>query len=90
MRIGRQVDRHVVDEYRQVGAVVEVPAAQVLLVGLAAVGMGHHRQAGRRFEDFAPGRVTGRALISAPDTVIWLASCGGAAVPPPVFGAPVW
>ncbi len=54
--MGRQIDRHVVDEDRQVGAVIEVVAAQIILIGLAAVGMLDHRQAGRRFENFAGPR----------------------------------
>jgi hypothetical protein len=33
--IGRQIDRHVVPEDRQVGAMVEIIAAQIVLVGLA-------------------------------------------------------
>ena len=35
MRVGGQIDRHVVPEGRHVGAVVEIVAAQVILIGLA-------------------------------------------------------
>src|SRR5690348_7027015 len=37
----------------------------------------------------SPGRVTGRVLRSAPLTVIWLASCGGAVGPAATSGAPL-
>ena len=50
--IGRQIDRDVVPEYRQVGAMVEIVAAQIILVGLARAGMLNDGEAGRRFEDF--------------------------------------
>ena len=56
MRVGRQIDRHVVNEIGQVGAVIEIPAAQVILVGLAAVGMHDRNQAGRHFDDLAGAR----------------------------------
>jgi hypothetical protein len=35
----RQIDRHVVDEDRQVGAMIEIVAAQIILIGLTAVGV---------------------------------------------------
>ncbi len=56
MRVRRQIDRHVVHEGGHVGAVIEIVAAQVILIGLAAVGMIDHRQAGRGFENFAGPR----------------------------------
>src|SRR4051812_11650997 len=37
----------------------------------------------------SPGRVTGRALRSAPLTVVWLASCGGTIGPAATSGAPL-
>ena len=56
MRVGRQIDRYVVPKRREVGAVIEIPAAQVILIGLAGVGVHDRHQAGRRFEDFAGAR----------------------------------
>ena len=56
MGVGRQIDRYVVPECCQVGAVIEIPAAQVILIGLAGVGVHDHHQAGCRFEDFARPR----------------------------------
>ena len=53
MRMRRQIDRHVVDEDRQVRAVIEIVAAQVILIGLAAIGMHDDREARRGFENFA-------------------------------------
>ena len=56
VRMGRQIDRHVVDVGGHVGAMIEIVAAQVILVGLAAVGVVDHRQAGSRFENLARSR----------------------------------
>ena len=66
MAMGAHVDRHVVDGDREVGAVVEIVAAQEVLVGFALAAVLGDDQARRRFEQFGPGRVTGRALSSAP------------------------
>ena len=74
VRVRAHVDRHVVDVDREIGAVVEIVAAQEILVGFALAGVLRDDQAGHGFEH-SPGRVTGRALISSPETVIWLAVC---------------
>ena len=56
MGVGGQIDRYVVPECREVGAVIEVPAAQVVLIGFAGVGMHDRHQSRRRFENLArPG-----------------------------------
>jgi hypothetical protein len=61
VRVAALVDRHVVDEGSEVGAVVEVEAAQVELVGLAFAAVLAGDQAGRRFQQFA-GAVDGAHL----------------------------
>jgi hypothetical protein len=45
-----EVDRHVVDRQREVGSVIEVEAAEEILVGLAATGMLGGDQARRCLE----------------------------------------
>ncbi len=67
MGMGRQIDRHVVDERGHVGAVVEIVAAQVILIGLAAVGMLDRDEAGRRFDDLAGTRDRTRVKVRAGD-----------------------
>ena len=54
--MGRQIDRHVVDEDRQIRAVIEIVAAQIILIGLAAVGVHDHGEAGHGFENLARSR----------------------------------
>ena len=61
--VGAQVDRHVVDGDRNVGAVIEIEAAQEILVGLAFAAVLRHRQAGRRFKEFARARDRTRVEI---------------------------
>ena len=56
VRVRRQIDRHVVDEDRQIRAVIEIIAAQVILIGLAAVGVHDHGEAGHSFENLAGPR----------------------------------
>jgi hypothetical protein len=53
MRMGALVDQHAVHRGPEVGAVVEVEAAQVELVGLAFAAMLADDQAGNGFEHFA-------------------------------------
>ena len=53
MGMGRQIDWHVVPKRSQVGAVIEIVAAQVILIGLPGVGMLDNGEPGRRFEDFS-------------------------------------
>jgi hypothetical protein len=50
VRVRRHVDRHAVDPGREVGAVVEVEAAQVVLVGLAVAAVLRDDDAGNEFE----------------------------------------
>ena len=52
MCVRGQVDRHVVPEYGYVGAVVEIVAAQIVLVGLAGAGVLDNGEGRRRFEYF--------------------------------------
>ena len=52
MGVGRQIDRDVVPENRQIGAMVETVAAQIVLVRLAGARMLDDGEAGRGFEDF--------------------------------------
>ena len=56
VRVGAHVDRHVVDGDRQVGAVVEIVAAQEILVGFALAAVLRHDQARHGFEHFARAR----------------------------------
>ena len=71
MAVRRHVDRHAVDACREVGAVVEVEAAQEVLVGLAVARVLRDDHAGRRFQEFAgPGvglldDALGRAVLLA-------------------------
>ena len=50
VRMGRFIDRHVVDEGREIGAVVEVEAADEILVRFAFAGMNGHHQARHRLQ----------------------------------------
>ena len=52
--MGAHIDRHIVDPDRHVGAVIEVVAAQEILVGFALAAVLRHDQAGDRLEYF-PG-----------------------------------
>ena len=53
MRVRRQVKRHIVEEYGEIRAVVEIEAAQEILVGLAAAGVLRDDDAGHRLQDFS-------------------------------------
>ncbi len=54
--MGAHVDRHVVDRNRKVGAVVEIVAAQEILVSFALAAMLGHDEARSGFEDLAGTR----------------------------------
>ena len=58
--VRRHVDRHAVHVGREVGAVVEVEAAQEVLVGLAVAAVLRDDQPGHDLEHFA-GRRIGRS-----------------------------
>ena len=88
MGMGAQIDRHVVDPDRHVGAVVEIVAAQKILVGFALSAVLRHDRGREPASRTSPGRVTGRALSCSPVMVIWLAMFGGPAGPEATFGAP--
>ncbi len=69
--VGAHVDRHAVEPDGEVGAVVEVHAAQEILVGLAFAAMLRHGQAGSGLQQIArshqgPGveRLAGDALLA--------------------------
>ncbi len=51
--VGRAIDRHVVDEVGEVGAVIEVVATDKILVGLAFPRMHRDDEAGDTFEELA-------------------------------------
>jgi hypothetical protein len=53
MRVAALVDRHAVHRGAQVGAVIEVEAAQVELIGLALAAMLADHQTRHRFQHFA-------------------------------------
>ena len=53
MRVRRQVQRHAVDENGEVRAVVEIEAAQKILVGFAAAGVLRDDQAGKRLQNLS-------------------------------------
>ena len=80
--MGAHVDRHVVDSDREIGAVVEIVAAQEILVGFALAGVLGHDQPGHGFQHFARPRHRPRVELLAGD-VIWLAMLGGAGGPEP-------
>ena len=61
MGVGRHVDRHVVDGYREVGAVIEIDATQVVLVRLALAAMLADEEAGDALEQL-PGAHEGPVL----------------------------
>ena len=64
--VRRHVDRHVVDGRREVGAVVEVDATQVVLVRLALAAVLADDEAGDAFEELAGAQErTVRELLSA-------------------------
>jgi hypothetical protein len=52
MRVGRHVGRHAVDKGREIGAVIEIEAAQEVLVRLAAPAVLRDDDAGHEFEHF--------------------------------------
>ena len=87
MRVGAHVDRHVVDIDREIGAVVEIIAAQKILVGFAVAGMLGDDQAGHGFQHFARPRHRPRVELFAGRG--GLARHGGRrGGPEPTFGAP--
>ena len=53
MRVGRLVDRHVVDVSRQIGAVIQIVAAHQVLVGLALAAVQVTIQTGHGFQQLA-------------------------------------
>ncbi len=57
VRVGRHVDRHARDPRCEIGAVIEVVAAQEILVRLAVAGMLGNDHAGHGFENFARAEV---------------------------------
>ena len=57
VRMGAHVDRHFVDRDGEIGAVVEIEAAQEILVGLAVAAVLGDDQAGNDFKRFrGPGK----------------------------------
>jgi hypothetical protein len=67
---------------------VEIVAAQIVLVGLAGAGVLDPARPGAASRTSVLD-ATGRELRSAPEIVIWLANCGTGGVPPAMLGAPV-
>jgi hypothetical protein len=68
VRVGGHVERHAFDPGREVGAVVEVEAAQEILVGLAVARMLRDHAARHRLQHFAGAqqRQVGEALAAHP------------------------
>ncbi len=52
MGVGAEIDRHALDAGREVRAVVEIEAAQVILVSLAPAGVGGDDHARHGLQDF--------------------------------------
>ena len=65
MSMGAHIDRHVVDPDRQVGAVIEIVAAQEILVGFALAAVLRHDQAGHGLQDFPGARDRTRVELLA-------------------------
>ena len=59
--MGAHVDRHVVDRDRKIGAVIEIVAAQEILVGFAFATVLRHDQSGHGLENFP--RARGRTRV---------------------------
>src|SRR5580704_18435922 len=53
VRVRRQVKRHIVDENGEVCTMVEIEAAQKILVGLAATGVLSDDETGNRLQKFS-------------------------------------
>jgi len=70
VRMGAHVHRHVVDGDREVGAVVEIEAAQKILVGLAVAAVLGDDQAGHDFQRFRGPRKRPRIDVRAADVFL--------------------
>jgi hypothetical protein len=64
------VHRHVVDDGREVGAVVEVETAQEVLVGLARPGMLDGDQAGHGFQQLGHAQQGSHGQVGATDRAL--------------------
>jgi hypothetical protein len=53
MRMRAHIDRHVIDRDREIRAVIEIVAAQKILVGFALAAVLRHDEAGRGLQDLA-------------------------------------
>ena len=76
MAVGAHVDRHAIDGDGEIRAVVEIEAAQEILVGFAFAGMLRDDQSGSDFEEFAGAR--GRLCVDLRAGILLLA--GGVAL----------
>ena len=71
MRVRPHIDRHAVHAGREIGAVVEVEAAQVILVGLARAAVLRDDHAGNGLDDFArPEQRAQRELLVADHALV--------------------
>jgi len=61
VRVRRQVKRHIVEEDGDICAVVEIEAAKIILVGLAAAGVLRDDETRNRLQDFS--RAKNRAIF---------------------------
>ena len=77
MAVADHVDRQAVDADRQVGAVIEVEAAQVILVGLAAARMLADDDAGDIFHDLAGAQQRAQRQVGGADRA-FVGRCGDA------------
>ena len=74
VRVRRHVDRHAGDRRREVGAVIEVEAAQEVLVGLALAAVLLMMTPGT-VSSTSPARMIGRASSCRAVIAPWLADC---------------
>jgi hypothetical protein len=74
--VDAHVDRHALDRDGEIGAVVEIEAAQEVLIGLSLAAVPRDDQARRGFEQFArPGRRIGGDPLRR--DLLLLAAMGG-------------
>ncbi|MPM96483.1 hypothetical protein SDC9_143646 [bioreactor metagenome] len=73
----RHVDRHAADRGGEIGTVIEVEAAQEVLVGLAVAGMLRHDQAGHHLQRLA-GAQDGHGSQTLAGNQTLAAGCGDA------------
>ena len=76
MAMGPQIPRDAVHIGSEIGAVIEIEAAQEVLVGLAAAGMLGGNQARHNFQQFSNPQQGSNGQVSAPDGTLAGRICG--------------